>query len=133
MRTDEVNREQRTSESSGRLKNLLASLLDLLHTRLDLLGTELREELLRFGIVLVGACVVLLLVTIGLGLLAAALVLALWDEHALLGLSLVGALFVAVAAIAVWAMGRVMRAKPRPFDASLSELQRDREALRVRS
>jgi len=115
----------------GRLQNLLASLLGLVHTRLDLLGTELREELLRFGLIMAGAILVLLLVTIGTGMLAAALVLALWHEHALLGLSLAGAFFVSVGCATVWAMSRVMRAKPRPFDASLDALRRDRDALRT--
>ena len=113
------------------LKNLLASLLDLVHTRVDLLGTELREELLRFGLIMAGAVLVLLLVTVGAGMLAAALVLALWQEHALLGLSLAGACFLIAGSATVWAMSRVMRAKPRPFDASLNELRRDRDAFRI--
>jgi len=117
--------------TGGPLKNLLASLLDLVHTRMDLLGTELREELLRFGLIMAGAVLVLLLVTVGIGMLAAALVLALWEEHALLGLSLAGAGFVAAGCATLWAMSRVMRAKPRPFDASLNELRRDRDALRI--
>jgi len=115
----------------GRLQNLLASLLDLVHTRMDLLGTELREELLRFGFIMAGAVLVLLLVTVGTGMLAAALVLALWHEHALLGLSLAGALFVLFGCATVWAMSRVIRAKPRPFDATLDALRRDRDALRT--
>ncbi len=131
---DGTNASVPQSEGRGsRLQNLLATMLDLVHTRLDLIGTELREELLRLGVVLVGGCVVLLTVTVGLGLLAAALVLALWETHALLGLSMAGLLFMAIGMLALWGMTRVVRSKLRPFDASLNELRRDRDALRMRS
>lgn len=128
---DPAQVQEGLDSARGPLKNLLASLLDLVHTRVDLLGTELREELLRFGLIMAGAVLVLLLVTVGAGMLAAALVLALWQEHALLGLSLAGAGFLIAGSATVWAMSRVMRAKPRPFDASLNELRRDRDALRA--
>jgi len=116
----------------GRVQKLLASLLDLFQTRVDLLGTELREELLRFGVLLLGACAVLLAMTVGLGLLTAALVLALWQEHPLLGLSLAGAFFMTLAVVTSWTMSRTLRAKARPFEATLSQLQRDRDAMRMR-
>jgi len=126
--SDEQVGQQDTRD--GRLRGLLGTLLDLAHTRLDLFGTELREELLRLGMVLIAGCVVLLTVTIGLGLLAAALVLALWEDHALAGLGLAGVCFMGIGALALWSMSRVVRAKARPFEASLGELRRDREALR---
>lgn len=116
----------------GRVQKLLASLLDLFQTRVDLLGTELREELLRFGVLLVGACAVLLAMTLGLGLLTAALVLALWQDHPLLGLSVAGVFFMALGALTSWTMSRTLRAKTRPFEATLSQLQRDRDAMRIR-
>ena len=128
---ESVQPQERSDMARGPLQNLLASLLDLVHTRVDLLGTELREELLRFGLIMAGALLVLLLLTVGLGMLAAALVLALWQEHPLLGLSLVGAGFIVAGCATVWAMSRVMGAKPRPFDATLNELRRDRDAFRT--
>ncbi|MCC7546659.1 MAG: phage holin family protein [Burkholderiales bacterium] len=123
----------REASQRSRVRSLLAALLDLAHTRLDLLGTELREELLRFAALLVGACVVVLATTIGLGLLAAALVMALWQDHPLAGLSVAGMLFLALGLLAIWSMARLLRAKARPFEASLTQLRRDREALRART
>jgi len=114
------------------LRDVFASLLELLHTRIDLLGTELREELLRLLLLLAGLCVVLLAMTLGAGLLAAALVLALWEAHPLLGLSVAGLSFVCVGLLALWMLSRVARAKARPFEASLEQLRRDSDALRTR-
>ena len=118
--------------ASGRVHKLLAALLDLLPTRVDLLGTELREELLRFGVLLVAAGAVLLAMTIGVGLLAAALVLSLWQHHPLLGLAAAGMFFMILGALTLWSMSRTLRMKARPFEATLSQLRRDREAMRTR-
>ncbi len=118
--------------ASGRVQKLLAALLDLLHTRVDLLGTELREELLRFGVLLVAAGAVLLAMTIGVGLLVAALVLSLWENHPLLGLAAAGTCFMVLGVLTLWSMSRTLRVKARPFEATLSQLRRDREAMRTR-
>jgi uncharacterized membrane protein YqjE len=52
-----------------------------------------------------------------------------WDEHRLLAASLTAALFLLLALVAALLAARQVGAKPRPFDASLTELAKDRELL----
>jgi uncharacterized membrane protein YqjE len=114
----------------GSLQRVGASLLALLQARLELLGTELREEQARLlGLLAWGAIAFLLLQlgTLFLGLLAVA---AWGEERRLLALTVVAALFFAAGALAWWLARRHLRRSDGPFSASLAELGRDREALR---
>ena len=114
----------------GTLRELLGALLDVGQTRLALAGTELEEERLRLVELLLWATLALFLAGVGVVLAAFLLVLLFWDgprEWVLGGITaafLVGA----GAAVAVWR--RKARAKPPFLAATLSELRRDRDALR---
>lgn len=112
------------------LQRVGASLLGLLQARLELLGTELREERTRLFGLLAWTALALLLLQAGvlfLGLLAVA---AWGEEHRLLALAVVAALFIGAAALA-WRLARTqLQREDTPFAASLAELERDREALR---
>ena len=116
--------------SSGLLasvQNLLASLLGLARTRLDLLSTELQEALAHFALGIIIAVAAVLLGTLGVAFAAAALVLSVGPEHRLLATGVVALLFLA-GAVALAVVLRV-RERPRMFEASLAELQRDQEEL----
>lgn len=116
--------------SSGLLasvRNLLASLLGLARTRLDLLSTELQEALAHFALGIIIAVAAVLLGTLGVAFAAAALVLSAGPEHRLLATGVVALLFLA-GAVALAVVLRV-RERPRMFEASLAELQRDQEEL----
>jgi uncharacterized membrane protein YqjE len=109
-------------------QGLLAGCVALARTRLELVGTELQEELTRLAIGLLGAVVVLLLAALGVAFAAAAALLAAGAEHRLLvAASLAGGFFL-LAGAAAWSLRRL--AQPRPlFEASRRELERDYEAL----
>ena len=111
----------------GSAQRLLASLLGVAHTRLELLGTELQEALARLGLAVVGACAALLLGGLGLAFAGIALLLLLAPQYQATAAAALALLFLAgggVVALAVRA-----RERPRAFDASLAELRRDTEAL----
>lgn len=119
--------------SGGLLRSaqaLLASLLGLAHTRLELLGTELQEELARLAAGLLGALVAVALFALGLGFAAAAVVIAAGEDNRLAATALLGALFLLLALGVAFALRHLAHARPRPFDASLTEIERDYEALK---
>jgi len=111
-------------------QTLLAGLLGLARTRIELFSTELQEELARLATALIGAIVVALLALLGVGFAAAALILSFAPEHRLAAAGVLATLFLALALAGAWALRGVARAKPRMFDATLAELERDYQALK---
>ena len=118
--------------STGLLRSaqsLLAGLLALGRTRLELFGTELQEELMRLVFALLGAVTVLLLAAFGLAFAAFGAMLALAPEQRPIAAAVIGAIFLGGACAAAWSLRHLGRERPRAFAASLAELERDREAL----
>jgi uncharacterized membrane protein YqjE len=112
------------------LRGALARVVSLGQTRFALFGVELREELARLATALLGGLAVLVLAALGLAFAALALILSLAPESRVLAAWLVAAGFIACAALVAWLVVRLARVKPRPFDATLKELERDYEALK---
>jgi len=105
-------------------------LLALLQVRLELLGVEAREEVNRLAELVALVAVACVLGCLGLGFLAILITVALWDENRLMALTGFTVLFLTLAAVAIWlARSRYRRDHP-PFEASLAELRRDRDALK---
>jgi uncharacterized membrane protein YqjE len=111
----------------------LATLIAIVHTRLELFSTELKEELARLGLILVWGYVALFFASLAVWLLCLTIVIAFWDTpYRLLVAGLLALLFFVLAAVAIAYVARLVHAKPRLFDASLTELERDREELGAR-
>ena len=111
-------------------QTLLAGVLSLAQTRLELFGTELEEQLTRLFFALLCAVIVVLLGALAAVFFGIALIISLGEEHRALAAGLIALAFLALAAAAAWGLRRLTRAKSRAFDASLTELERDYEALR---
>ena len=109
---------------------LLANVLALARTRLELFGTELQEELTRLLLAFLCAVAVLMLVVISAVFAGFALILSLGEEQRALGAGLIALGFFLLAAGALWGARRMVQTKPRVFDASLRELERDYESLK---
>jgi uncharacterized membrane protein YqjE len=111
------------------LKGLLATLTALAQTRLELVGTELEEQVARLAILLVWSIVALFLVFIAVVLAAVAIVIVFWDEHRVL------VAFGAAGGMALLAGGSIfyvmnqLKQRPRMFQATLEELAKDRQRL----
>ena len=114
-------------------QSLLASVLALARTRLELFSTELQEELSRLLAVIVVAVAALLLAALGAGLAAAALLIALPAEQRVSVAAAMAVLSIAAAVAAGWTARTLLLTKPPPLAASIGELERDREALLARS
>ena len=111
------------------LRLLLAPLLALLQTRLELITTELSAEVQRAVRVLVLAFVALLFGALGFLMLAVTLLVAFWEGHRLLASALITITFLGIASVAVWQAWRAVSHGPRLLEATLEELRRDRDAL----
>jgi uncharacterized membrane protein YqjE len=111
------------------VRKLLANLAGLAHTRLELLSTELEEELARLGVILLAAIVSLFFAFLGVAFAAAAVMIAVGEEYRLAVAVVFAVAFLAIGGLSAWWMRRVARAKPRVFDASLAELRKDRDLL----
>jgi uncharacterized membrane protein YqjE len=124
-------------QSPGPATNLLRSLVQLggtllatAQTRVELLTTELSEDLERGVRVLLWGFVALLAGILGALLAGVTLIVYFWDTHRLgasVGVTLV---FLLVAAIAGWIARERLQEKPRVLDATRTELQRDVDGLR---
>jgi len=115
------------------VSGLLATIIGIGRTRLELLTVEVREELQRTAELLAWGFAGLLAAGAGVLFAALAIVFNFWDTHRILAAVLVAAGFFVLAAIA----GILVRAKLRDqsmfLQATLAELARDEEELRGRS
>jgi len=111
------------------VRRLLANVAGLAHTRLELLSTELQEELARLGLSLLAALVSLLFVILGVALATVALLIAVGEDYRLTAAVLLAVSFLVIGGLSAAWMRRLAQVKPRVFDASLSELRRDRDLL----
>ena len=114
----------------GSVKNLAASLVSHLHTRLQLFATEFAEEKLRLTSLLFVAILALFFVFMAL-VLAVVFVLAVyWDTpYRLRAVAFLAVLFLTGAGIAGTLLRVKLKSKPRIFEASLAELYKDRQQL----
>jgi uncharacterized membrane protein YqjE len=113
------------------IRTLAATVVALAHDRLELAATEFQEEIARLAGVLIWALAALLLGVVGLAFVAIMILLAVDPSHRALAAGLLALLFLAGAGVAALIVRRILHAKPRAFDASLTELEKDREGLGV--
>jgi uncharacterized membrane protein YqjE len=117
---------------SGALTRLSATLLSLVHTRAELASVELAEARERA----LARLILLVVAAVGFGfaaLFASALVAVwFWETNRVAAIAGVTLFWAAVGAIAMLRLGQRRRSEPRPFAATLAELDRDRAWLEAR-
>jgi uncharacterized membrane protein YqjE len=111
------------------LKTLSISLVGIVHTRLELLSTDIAEEREHLIALLVLVLLALFCLGVGVVLLAMLIVVAFWDSHRLLALGGVTGVFLITSAGMAWFALHKTRTRPRLFAASLAELSKDRQHL----
>ena len=111
-------------------QNLLAGILDLGRTRFELFGTELREELAHLAQTLLGGLAVLLLTGLGFAFGALGFILTVSEAHRVAATAGVALVFLVVAGLLAWRVRRLVNVKPRAFDATITELERDLDTIR---
>lgn len=115
------------------LTNLASTLIVLAQTRLELLTTELQEEVQRAAGLIVWSFIAFLTAMMGLFFGAMTIVVIYWDEHRILAASLVTGVFLLLAAIAIAVLIVKVHSRPRFLDATLAELKKDAESLKSRA
>lgn len=136
MASDDTVVESASTRETGlwaSLQRLLATSAEILHTRVDILATELEEEGLRVKELLLYERVSLFF--LGLGLLLATLfvILAFWDSHRLSVLAAFAVFYLAIGVGTALVARHKLKTRPRLFSATLSELGKDRDRLVSRS
>ena len=130
-----MNREIQSNDAPpgglfGSVKNLAASLVTHLHTRLQLFATEFAEEKLRQTSLLFGAIVALLFIFMTLVLAVLFVIAVYWDTpYRLHAVAFLAVLFLAGAVISGGMVRAKLKSKPRLFEASLAELYKDLQQL----
>lgn len=109
---------------------LCGTLLAMLQTRVELLTTEISEDVERGVRVLLWGLVAVLAAVLGLTLAGVTLIVYYWDTHRLAAAVGVTAALLALSAVAAWIARARLHEKPKLLDASRTELSRDVAALR---
>jgi uncharacterized membrane protein YqjE len=131
-----VNRDIQSADAPpavglfGSVKNLAASLVSHLYTRLELFAVEFAEEKLRLTSLLFGAILALFFIFMAIVLAALFVIAAYWDTpYRLHAVAILAVLFLAGAGITGGMVRAKLKSRPRLFEASLAELYKDRQQL----
>ena len=112
--------------------NFAATLIAIAHTRLQLLTTELQEEVRQVGGILLWAFIAAFTALLGLFLVALVFIFAFWDTHRIAASLVMIGVFAGLAIFAVLVLRKKLREKSPMLDDTLAELAKDRDNLRAR-
>jgi uncharacterized membrane protein YqjE len=129
MATPENDDPGPVSSLLGSLARVLGTVLGIAQTRLELLSTELQQEVSQAAQMLLWAFVAVFAAGTGLFLGGLVLIFAFWDTHRLLAAVLVMGFFFLLAVVAVLVLRAKVRSRGRLFEATLAEFAKDREQL----
>jgi uncharacterized membrane protein YqjE len=111
------------------LKTLTGSLIGIVHTRLELLSTDIAEDRAHLVSLLVLGLVALFCLGVGVVLLAILIAVAFWESNRIAALGGLTGVFLTAGAGISWLAVHKARARPRLLEASLAELSKDRQQL----
>jgi uncharacterized membrane protein YqjE len=111
------------------IKGLASTGASIAQTRLELLSLDVqiaRSKLISLLVMIVSA---LFFLFFGLVMLALLIVIYSWETDRMLALSLLTGAFLSIGLILALLISQSLRKMPRLFEASITELAKDREAL----
>lgn len=111
------------------LRQLLATSARVMHTRVEILSTELEEEGVRVGELLLYGLMTMFFLGLGLLMVTLFVILVFWDTHRLVVLACFAVFYLAIGAGIALVVRHKLRTRPRMFAATLSELGKDRDRL----
>jgi len=111
------------------LRGMVATLVQLVHTRVELFTTELEEEMHRVAMLLLWAVIAIFFGGLFVLMLSMTIIIAVWDTHRLMAAIVMTSLFLAIVLVAGALLVSKLRERTRLLSASLSELRRDGQAL----
>jgi uncharacterized membrane protein YqjE len=107
------------------LRALIATLVAMAHTRVELFGTEIEEEVRRVVALLLGGMLVLALASLALVFSGLVVIAAYWDTHRVAATVGVAIGFILLAAVAYLEVRQRTRRQSRLLSSTLDELERD--------
>jgi len=110
-------------------KRMLATVIAMVHTRLELFTTEIEEEIQRAASILMWALVALFFGSLTVLMVAFTVIIIFWDDHRILAAVLVTATFLVMTLVFGLLARARLKAKVRFMAASIEELKRDRDSL----
>jgi uncharacterized membrane protein YqjE len=113
------------------LAKLASTFVAIAHTRLELLTTELQQEMHRVAEIMVWTVIALLAALIGLFLAALLVVFVFWDTHRVLASIAVTSVFFAIAVVALIVLRVKVKSRPRLLEGTLAELATDASNLKA--
>jgi len=114
------------------LRRLASTGIEIVHTRLEILSSELEEERARLGSMLL-TCTLALFFFSGSAVLFTVLILVLiWDAYRVHGLVIMGVLFLLAGLLCWRSLRRQLQERPRFLAATLEEFGKDGRELSSR-
>ena len=120
----------RTTPPRPSLRRLAGALLEIVQSRLALIGIELTEEKQRLMDVAFLGLAAMLFGALALVSLTALVIVIFWDTYRVYAIS---GIFIVYLVLASWCAMRarnILHDAPMPFEATLAEFEKDRDALR---
>ena len=111
------------------IKGLASTGVSIAQTRLELLSVDVQIARSKFVSLLVMIISALFFLFFGLVMLALLIVIYSWETDRMMALGLLTGAFLTVGLILVALITQSLRKMPRLFEASITELAKDREAL----
>jgi len=120
-------------QSSGLLataRSFVQNLLGSVQNRLELFGTELQEEKFRLIQVIIWIAAAAFAGVMALAFASITLVYLFWESARLAVLSGLTLFYGLGFGIILWQFRRFLARQPKPFAATIAELEKDRECIR---
>jgi len=111
------------------LQRLMATMLEVLQTRVEIIATEFEEERIRLRELVMFGVLTLFFVSVGLTLATLFIIALYWDSHRLTVLGSVSFLYLGLGGLAGICLNRRLKSRSRLFATTVSELAKDRENL----
>ena len=114
------------------LKNLVSTGVSIAQTRLELISTDVQIARAKFISLLVMIVFTLFFLFFGLVMLALLIVIYSWEADRIFALSLLTVGFLSVGVILALVVLRSLKTMPKLFEATITELSKDRQELSKR-
>lgn len=131
-----MSSEDKSASKGGLLdsvKNLAATLIGMGQTRLELISTEVEEELERLSAMLLWTFTALFCAALVVLLGTLLIVVYYWDTYRLMAISTMLLIFIIAAGLAWRVVFNMSKDRPRIFSATLAELSKDQAQLTTRN
>lgn len=111
------------------IRVLTGTLVGIVCTRFDILISEIEQEKVRLGLILIWGLAVAFCVAMAVAFLSLLAVAIFWDDHRLAALGGISFIYVLLAVAFGWRLRCSMKRRSRLFAISLGELRKDQRGM----